>query len=168
MCRAVVLVSVLALVLGACGGDASEGGAAGTGAASTTEPLVIRTRMLVAATERADIPAIGEVLEGSTLGNVPFCVGGTVEDRHASDDPAAEPYGLLDRTITCPDGTVRVGFTPKVTPEHTPGLIQAGSWIIFSGTGAFERLRGNGEMETTYDPVDGSVAQETLIGTVTH
>ena len=100
--RGVVLVSVLALVAEACGGG--QGAPANTAAASTAEPsrepLVIRTRVMVAAVEGADIPATGEVLEGSTLGNQPFCVSGTIEDRHASEDPAVEPYGLLDRTIT--------------------------------------------------------------------
>jgi hypothetical protein len=168
MRRAVVLVSVLALVVGACGGgDDGQDGAAGAGAVSTTEPrgepIVIRTSVVIAAVEGAEIPATGDVLEGSTLGDEPFCVGGTIEDRHGSTDPAVEPYGLLDRTITCPDGTVRVGFTP----EQPQGLTQAGSWTIVSGTGAFEGLRGSGEMEVTYDPRDDSLARETLTGTVT-
>jgi hypothetical protein len=165
MRRAVVLASVLALVLGACGDG--EDRAADTGAVSTAEPrgepIVIRTSVVVAAVERAEIPATGDVLEGSALGSEPFCVGGTIEDRHASADPAAEPYGLLDRTITCPDGTVRVGFTPG----QTQGLTQAGSWTIISGTGAFEGLRGSGEMQVAYDPSDDSLARETLTGTVT-
>lgn len=166
---AVVLASVLALVVGACGGG--EDGAADTGAASPTEPLgerlVIRTHVVIAAMEGAQIPATGEVLEGSTLGNEPFCVGGTIEDRHSSDDPAVASFGLLDRTITCADGTVRVGMTPEVTPGQAPGPTQAGSWTIVSGTGAFEGLRGGGEMETTYDPDHESVAHEMLTGTVT-
>ena len=71
------------------------------------------------------------------------------------------------RTITCPDGTVRVGLTPDVTPEGNQGLTQAGSWTIVSGTGAYERLRGSGKMEVTYDPNDDSRARESLTGTVT-
>ena len=75
---------------------------------------------------------------------------------------------MLARTITCPDGTVRVAFTPEVTPGQPQGLTQAGSWTIVSGTGVFEGLRGNGKMETTYDTVDDSLAHETLTGTVRH
>jgi hypothetical protein len=165
---AVVLATVLALVVGACGAREDGGdGVADTGAASTTEPrgepIVIRTSVTIAAVEGAEIPATGDVLEGSALGGEPFCVGGTIEDRHGSTDPAKEPFGLLDRTITCPDGTVRVGFTP----ETTQGQTQVGTWTIVSGTGTFEGLRGSGQMEVTYDPRDGSLARETLTGTVT-
>ncbi len=173
MRRAVVLVSVMALGVGACGGgEDGEDGAAGAGAVSTTEPrgepIVIRTSVVIAAVERAEIPATGDVLDGSTLGDEPFCVGGTIEDRHASTDPAEEPFGLLDRTITCPDGTVRMGFTPEATEQgQAQGQTQMGSWTIVSGTGTFEGLRGSGEMEVTYDPRDDSLTRETLTGTVT-
>ena len=164
MRRAVVLVLVGVLFLGACGGD--EDDAADTSAASTTaprgEPIVIRTRMVIAAEERAEPIATGEVLEGSTLGSSPFCAGGTILDSHGSPDPAVEPYGLIDRTITCPDGTVRMGFTP----EESQGLNQTGSWRIVSGTGAYEGIRGSGEMEGLSDPDDDSIGRETLTGTV--
>jgi len=162
---ALVLVSVVALVLGACGGGQDV--AANTGMVSITEPsgeaIVISTRVVIAAVEGADIPATGEILEGSTLGSEPFCVGGTTQDRHASGDPAMEPYGLLDRTITCPDGNVKMAFTPG----QPQGLIQGGSWTIVSGTGAYEGLRGSGEMDVTYDASDDSLAHERLTGTVT-
>lgn len=164
MRRAVVLVLGGVLLVGACGG---EDGAADTSAASTTdsagEPIVIRTRVTIADTSGAEPIATGEVLEGSTLGGSPFCVGGTILDTHGSPNPAEEPYGLIDRTITCPDGTVRVGFTP----EESQSLTQTGSWTIVSGTGAFDGLRGSGEMEVTNDPDDDSLARETLTGTVT-
>jgi hypothetical protein len=42
-----------------------------------------------------------------------------------------------------------------------------GSWTIVSGTGAFEGLRGRGEMETVYGPDEASPVRETLTGTVT-
>jgi hypothetical protein len=139
--------------LGACGGD--EDGAADTSAAATTAPrgeqIVIRTRMVIAVEEGAEPIATGEVLDGSTLGGSPFCAGGTILDSHGSPDSAVEPHGLIDRTITCPDGTVRVGFTPEVVPQ---GENQTGSWTIVSGTGAFEGLRGSGEMEVMNDPDD--------------
>jgi hypothetical protein len=159
-----VLVLLSVLLLGACGGDGGDAG--DTSAASTTEPpgepIVIRTRMVIAAEELAEPIATGEVLEGSTLGSSPFCVGGTILDSHASDDPTMEPYGLIDRTITCQDGSVRIGFTPDVTE----GVPQTGAWAIVSGTGAFEGLRGSGEMEVVYDPDDDSLGLETLTGTV--
>ena len=165
MCRAAVLVLVGVLFLGACGreGDA----AADTSAASTTEPrgeaIVIRTRMVIAATDGAEPIATGEVLEGSTLGGSPLCAGGTIRDSHASLDPAVAPLGLIDRMITCSDGTVRIVFTPG----QVQGQTQTGSWTIVSGSGAFEGLHGTGGMEVAYDPDDDSLGLETLTGTVT-
>jgi hypothetical protein len=47
-------------------------------------------------------------------------------------------------------------------------LTQAGSWTIVSGTGAFEGLRGSGEIEIVYDPDPNELAaRETYTGTVT-
>ena len=45
---------------------------------------------------------------------------------------------LIDRKITCPDGTVRVGFTPEAGQQGPTGK---GSWTIVSGTGSFMGLR---------------------------
>jgi hypothetical protein len=70
---------------------------------------------------------------------------------------------LIVETITCPDGTVRLRFTPDV-PQ---GLTQTGAWRIVGGTGAFEGLRGSGEMEVVYDPDNDSLAHSTFTGTVT-
>ena len=162
MRRAVVLVLASVLSMGACGGD--EDDAADTSAASTTaprgEPIVIQTSVTIAAEEGAEPIATGEVLEGSTLGGSPFCVGGTILDSHGSPDPEVL---LIARTITCPDGRVRLNLMPEVTP----GLSQTGSWTIVSGTGAFQGLRGSGELENVSDADDESLARETLTGTVT-
>jgi hypothetical protein len=129
----------------------------------SSEPIEIRLRLTIADAEGADVPATGDVLDGSTVGGEPFCVDGTTEDRHANEDPAMEPHGLLDRTFTCADGTVRMGFTPG----RPQGLTQGGSWTIVSGTGAYQGLRGSGEMEVTYDPDNDALAHETLIGIIT-
>ena len=155
MRRAGVLVIVGWLLVGACGG---EDGDPGTGAES--EQIEIRTSLRVAPTPGAEPIATGEVLEGSTLGDSPFCVGGTILDTHGSPDP---DILLIARTITCPDGTVRMDLTPDL-PE---GLTQTGSWTIVSGTGAFAGLRGSGEMEVAYDPDPDAPARETYTGTVT-
>jgi len=160
------LLSVLAIVLAACG---AVDGEAGAGLASSTEagsePIVIRTSVVIAAMAGADIPATGDVLEGSTLGDAAFCIGGTIEDRHPGTDAAEEPF-LLVRIFTCPEGTVTAGFSPDVGQAESP--TQGGAWTILGGSGPFERLRGSGELEVTYDPDDGSRAQETWTGTVTH
>ena len=162
MRTAVVLVLFGVLFLGACGGD--EDDATGTSAASTTaprgEPAVIRMRMDIADTEGAEPIATGDVLEGSTLGDSPFCAGGTVRDSHGSSDPTV---WLIVETITCPEGTVKLRFTP----EPAQGMNQTGSWTIVSGTGAFEGLRGSGEMEVVYGPDADSPTHVTFTGTVT-
>ena len=129
--RKAVLV-VLGVLLVACGqgeDGASDPSAAASNptAASTTkqrgEPIVIRTSVDIAPTPGAEVIATGEVLEGSTLGGSPFCVGGTILDSHGSADPEV---WLIARTITCPDGKVRLDLRPEV-PE---GLSQVGSWKI--------------------------------------
>jgi hypothetical protein len=162
----IVLLSVLAVVLAACG--AEDDSAPGAGSASSSEPgdqpIVIRSSVVIAAAPGADIPAVGDILEGSMLGDAPFCVGGTVQDRHPGTSAAEQPF-LLVRTITCPDGTLRAGFSPDVGQTQSP--TQGGSWTILSGTGTFERVRGGGELEVTYDPDDGSHALETWSGTLT-
>jgi hypothetical protein len=162
MRRAVVLVLVGVLSLGACGGG--EDDAADTSVASTTaargEPIVIRTRKLVALTERTEPIATGKVLAGSTLGDSSFCAGGTVLDSHGSSDPTV---WLIIETITCPDGTVKL----RLEPDRSPGLNQTGSWTIASGTGTFDRLRGSGEMEAVYDLDPAAPAHVTLTGTIT-
>ena len=121
---------------------------------------MIRTSLAVAAEPGSEPIATGSVLEGSTLAGSPFCVGGTILDSHGSSDPSV---WLIARTITCPDGRVRMDLTPKAT--H--GLTQGGSWKIVSGTGAFEGLSGSGRMKVAYDPDDDALARETYIGTVT-
>jgi hypothetical protein len=160
MRRAVVPVLMAVLSLAACGG--AQGDAAANSVSPTTEQLVIRTRALIASEEGAEPIATGDVLEGSTLGGSPFCPGGTVVDSHASGD--ADVERLIDRTITCPDGTLKLGFTPEIVPLDQP---QTGSWTIISGTGAFENLRGSGEMEDVIDPDDDSLNLQTFTGTVT-
>src|SRR5215203_7523675 len=119
--RAVVLGLVGLLVLvgvlfsGACGGEEKD--AVDTSAASATapagDPIVIRATLIVAAEEGSEPIATGTVLNGSTLGVPPFCGGGTILESHASLDPKMKAY-LIDRKITCRDGTVRIGFTPEV------------------------------------------------------
>jgi hypothetical protein len=159
--RAAVLV-VLGVVLAACG--QTEGGASDRSAAATTtqrgEPIVIRTSITIAAEPGADVIATGDVLEGSTLGGSPFCVGGTILDSHGSTDPEVL---LISRTITCPEGGVQM----DVMPEVAQGLTQTGSWEIVSGTGDFEGLGGSGTVEIAYDPDPEAPARETYTGTAT-
>jgi hypothetical protein len=160
MSSAVLRVLVGVLLVGACRGG--EDGASETSVQS--EQVELRTSVIGAATERTEPIATGEVLEGSTLGGSPFCVGGTILDSHGSPDPEV---ALISRRITCPDGRVRMDTAPEVSQGMPQGLTQTGSWTIVSGTGAFEGLRGSGEMRVVYDPDPNAPARGTYTGTVT-
>jgi hypothetical protein len=165
-----MLVLVGVLFLGACGGgekDATHTGAA-SGTAPAGEQIVIRATLIVAAEEGSEPIATGTVLEGSTLGGAPFCVGGTILESHASLDPKLQAY-LIDRKITCRNGTVRIGFTPEVGagPDPEGQTPQKGVWTIVSGTEEFERLRGSGTSEAVYGPNPSSPVRSTFTGTVT-
>ena len=157
---AVVLIPVGVLLVGACGGG--EDGASETSA--EPDDLVIKTSVVVAATPGAEPIATGEVVEGSTLGGSPFCVGGTVLDSHASSDPEV---ALIARTITCPEGKVRMEITPEMPDGMAQDLTQTGSWRIVSGTGEFEGLRGSGDSKIVYDSDPNAPAREKYTGTAT-
>lgn len=140
MSRGVMRVGlmVVALVLTSCsGGGDGKVGARGTPTPSrAAESILIKTRVTI---------PTGKVLEGSTVGNGPFCPSGTLADQHGTAD-----IGLVDRTFTCPDGTLRIGFDPQ-TPV---GDTQSGPWRIISGTGAYAGWSGGGQMLLKYDPTD--------------
>lgn len=164
-----VVLVIMAIGAGACGG--SDDGASGTtpnpSAEGTSveedevmdESIVIETRMTL--TPNRTIVSSGNVLDGSSVGDSPFCPSGTVEDKHGATPEVA----LVDRTITCTNGTLKIGFSPQV-PE---GNTQSGPWHIVEGTGAFAEWQGGGEMKMVYDRGSGSTkGQETFTGTVTH
>lgn len=147
-----------AIVLAGCGGGKADGGAV---AGTTTTPsesavqgeaILIKTRM--------NAPT-GRILDGSTIGATPFCPGGTVKDKHGTAE-----IGLVDRTITCQDGTLRMGFDPQVPVGNT----QSGPWRIISGTGTYEGWAGSGDMVIRYDASDSreppTKGRETYTGIV--
>jgi hypothetical protein len=68
----------------------------------------------------------------------------------------------LYRTIRCPNGTLRIGFTTGTGQNRK----QTGTWKIISGTGAFERLQGFGQMEIEVEPGSNTKGHETFTGTV--
>ena len=152
---------LLVLVVGAatsCSGS-NSGGRGGVGATTTpsassgsAESIVIRTEV--------HLPSI-RIGAGSTIGGRSFCPGGTAKDQHGESN-----IGLVDRTLTCPGGTLRIGFDP-----HPPvGNKQTGSWRVISGSGSYAGLRGGGQFVMTYDPGDHSAHpthwRERFTGTV--
>jgi hypothetical protein len=153
-------ILALGLVISGCGDDDDESGA-GEG-----EEIVINTRVEIDTPQReaqkGATTGRGRVLQGSSIGDSPFCPGGTFRDRHGSEDPSVPPYELVDRRFRCPDGSLRIGFTPGVPQGDT----QSGPWRVVSGTGAYEGLQGDGEMEIRYDPGSRASGRETFTGTV--
>jgi hypothetical protein len=154
-------LTITAFALAACGGEdgdaTADGGAGG-------DSILIKTNVEIHIPEGGPQPgkpiSEGEVLGGSSLGDSPFCPGGTFSDLH-SDDPA---IGLVDRTFDCADGSLRIGFTPGAPQGRT----QSGGWKVVSGGGAFEGLQGGGQMEVKYERgTDGSGGRETFTGSVT-
>jgi hypothetical protein len=129
---------------------------------------VIREKLTIAEEEGSEPIATGTILAGSTLGDTPFCAGGTILESHASLDPKMEPY-LIDMKISCPDGTSRIGLNPEVgaDPNPTEGQPQKGVWTIVSGTGEYEGLGGSGTSEALYGATPNSPVRQTLTGTVT-
>jgi hypothetical protein len=162
-----VALTIMAIGVAACGGG---GDAVGTTASPSTEsdsvagdaasgePILIKTRVTFAREVN------GEVLDGSVIGDSPFCPGGRFQDRHGDD-----AIGLVDRTFACPDGSLRIGFTPGSPQGRTqsgPWKVLRQCWWILSGTGAFEALQGSGEMEVKYERGSDTDGHETFTGTV--
>jgi hypothetical protein len=169
-----LFVGILAigLTVGACGDDdGDENGAATTPGVDSdlsadpgegSEEIVIKTDVDIHIREGEALPgssiSTGEVVGGSSIGDSPFCPGGTFRDQHGNTD-----IGLVDRTFRCPDGSLRIGFTPGVPQGRT----QAGPWKVLSGTGAFDGLEADGQMEVKYEPGTGATeGRETFTGTV--
>jgi hypothetical protein len=140
------LLMVSPLGIAACGDD--DGDEGGTTASESGKPILIKTRL--------HIPT-GEVLRGSTIGDSPFCSGGTFRDKEAE---------TVERTFRCPDGSLRIGFTATGEPQ---GRTQAGPWAVRSGTGAYEGLRAGGRMKVTFETGSDTKTKgrETFTGTVT-
>ena len=74
---------------------------------------------------------------------------------------------LIARTITCPEGKVRMDITPEMPDGMAEDLTQTGSWRIVSGTGEFEGLRGSGDSKIVYDSDPNAPAREKYTGTAT-
>jgi hypothetical protein len=138
-------VTLVTLGLAACGG-----GDSGESSARGGQEIVIK--------ERANLQGIqdvGDVLDGSSIGGSPFCSGGSFSGGHGS-----LPFPQIDRTFKCPEGTLRIAFTPG----EPQGKTVTGRWKVLSGTGAYEGLEGSGQMETEFET--DTRARETFTGTV--
>ena len=98
-----VALTVGVIVL-AAGDDGDAGGT--TAAVEDGEAVLIRTRV--------HIPA-GEVLGGSSIGDSPFCSGGTFRDKHGNAS-----IGLVDRTFRRLIGEYRAPETQRAPRRRSP------------------------------------------------
>ena len=153
------------LTLAACGEESGDGESSSRPTSSAEpEQILITTNVKLdipdGAVQVGDPTGGGEILEGSSVGDSPFCPDGTFRDSHGEAST-----GLVDRMIECPEGTLRIGFTPG--PPDDDGS-QSGPWRILDGAGAFEQWEGSGEMSTVYKPkTHGTEGSEKFTGTVT-
>ena len=115
------------------------------------EELVIQTRI---------VGFTGEVLDGSVLGGVAFCPGGTVRHDHGSPDIGFPAINVF----TCPSGTLRIGFGPG--PDQMDQLVQTSDWRVLDGTDAFGGLTGEGTMRVEFDEGPTTTGHETFTGVV--
>ena len=158
--RRAAALTLVAIALTGCGGGASEDDTTTDRTSSPSDSAVGGEGEPILITTRVNLPT-GEIHNGSTFDGSPFCLGGTFEDQHGTSE-----IGFVDRTITCSDGTLRIGFDP-----HDPvGDTQSGPWRLISGTGAYKEWEGGGDFVTTYDASDKrahpSRGRERFTGTV--
>lgn len=147
-----LLFALASLGLAACGEDDEGESEAAADAAGATEEIVIQTEITF---PRGGAPE-GEVVDGSVIGDSPFCSGGTFSDSEG------DASWLVEKAIECDDGTLRIGFSPGKPVDQT----QAGPWKVLGGTGAYEGLEGGGRMEMKGEPGDPLHGRETFTGTV--
>ncbi len=154
--RLAITLMVLMVGLAACGDsdEGEDGGAAnstdaeGTSAADGDEPIVIELRY--------DLPD-GEVLPGSRIGGSPFCPGGTTHDEHGGTDG----LGLVVSTFDCPEGQMTITFSPT---QHS--LKQSSAWRVVDGTGSFEGLQGQGQMNSEFEKENRDKGLAHFTGTI--
>ena len=152
--RLAFALTALIVCLAACGDsdEGEDGGAASPtdveseATADGDEPVLIVVRY--------DLPN-GEVLPGSQIGDSPFCPGGTTHDEHGGG--AGE--GLVVSTFDCPDGELTITFSPT---QHS--LQQSSAWRVLEGSGSFEGVEGEGQMESQFENSEEGRAR--LTGTI--
>ena len=158
--RLVLVLTIAAIGLAACGGDngddvptvtvAPDGTSAqetSTSAAVSGDAILIETRITDARLHT------GEVLGGSFIGEAAFCPGG--ETNGSSEGPT------ITTTFSCPGGTLTVQYAPTQR-----SLIQSAVWQVVRGTGSFEGLRGGGSMAAAFESDNPDSGREIFPGTV--
>jgi hypothetical protein len=153
-----VLLVVSLLGIAACGDD--DGGVVRTvtvetpaeaeeGPSGIGAPILIETRI------SDPRKHVGEVLDGSVIGESAFCPGGKTR--------GGSTGGLITATFECPGGRLTVSFSPTQR-----SLVQSSDWKVVSASGDFKGLDGGGWMVANFGGDDPEKGGETFTGTVTH
>lgn len=150
--RLISAATIMSAGLTACGdlggGDADVQSST---PAETREPILIKTRF---------VEFDGEVLPSSTIGDSPFCSGGTF--RHEGGSPTIGFPAV--NVFTCADGELRIGFGPG--PDQQNNAVQTSNWKILDGTGRFAGMSGEGEMKVRFAKAGAVKGEETFRGQV--
>ena len=151
----VLALAVATFGVAACGGDDGDDSEATTTPA--TDAAVAEAGEKIVIATHIEFPPNaapkGEILVGSTIGDSPFCQGGSFGDTGGTGT------WTVEKTLDCPDGTLTIGFSPGRPVDH----VQSGPWKVLAGTGALANLNAKGEMEVTGSAGEG---RETFTGTV--
>ena len=137
-----MLVILMMLFVGACGGDAPTSG-----------PVSIETEI-----DFSTDPIQGtfEVTEGA---DILGCSSGTFVDTPRDVD--------IRKDFTCGTGTKEGTFTAVFDPQDIPGPgDQNGPWSILEGTGDFTSLQGEGDFSVVFDPDGLPKGVETFTGDI--
>src|SRR5215207_35368 len=107
---------------------------------------------------------------GTFTATAPLCPSGTFVDQFVGGGGAFRSghveYGsaTILKTFTCADnsGTFTILFHPQFSPATPAGCAQAGPFTVVGGTGAYTKLRGQGDFCLL---VEGDDFTETFTGT---
>src|SRR3954454_19682129 len=151
-----VFMTVAAAGLGGCGGDGGAATTRGTTSERSTDSATRARKIVIKAhANLQDVIDKGEVLSGSSLGGEAFCQGGRFSGGHDT--------AMIYRTFKCPNGILRIGFTPGNGSARTV----TGRWKVLSGTRAFKGMRGSGRIQTRFGAgSQPAEARETFRGSV--
>ena len=154
-----IAITVLALMVAACGDD----GSVGAGGSSTTADPTTTTITPAASTSTPEVAGkpfeivnTGEETNTGYVGN--FAASGPAVDDglictagHTTDhnwQNLGNGQELLDTEFICDDGTGSFTLaTELVGTSRSDAWTAVGTWTVLEGTGAYEALTGNGTLE---------------------
>ena len=157
--RAALALALTSTTLGACSDDdgTPAAGATTRGTVMSTSATASRNAIVIK-TQFVDFD--GTVLAGSTIGDAPFCPGGTLHHKAGSPEIGHPAVNVF----TCKTGRLEIGFGPG--PDQMNNRVQTSDWDVVTGTGEFAGATGSGRMTVEFPSVGASRGRETFTGTI--